>query len=89
VCGTMVIFGLHLYLTALTAIFICHGLFACEMKSKLRVSKLRDLSAGIVRSTKMTRTIIVRRNYAHFIKKYSRWVLPSACTPISIFVQVC
>ena len=30
------------------------------------------LHAGIVKSTKMTRTIIVRRNYAHFIKKYSR-----------------
>ena len=29
--------------------------------------------AGIVKSAKMTRTIIVRRNYAHFIKKYARW----------------
>jgi ribosomal protein S17 len=30
------------------------------------------LGAGVVKSAKMTRTIIVRRNYAHFIKKYAR-----------------
>ncbi|EIE18766.1 ribosomal protein S11 component of cytosolic 80S ribosome and 40S small subunit [Coccomyxa subellipsoidea C-169] len=29
--------------------------------------------SGIVRSTKMNRTIIVRRNYAHYIKKYARY----------------
>lgn len=28
---------------------------------------------GIVRSTKMTRTIVVRRDYLHFIKKYNRY----------------
>jgi hypothetical protein len=27
---------------------------------------------GIVRSTKMTRTIVVRRDYLHYIKKYAR-----------------
>ena len=36
---------------------------------------LRLLSgcAGTVKSTKMNRTIIVRRNYVHFIKKYGRY----------------
>ncbi|KAK9823069.1 hypothetical protein WJX81_006727 [Elliptochloris bilobata] len=29
--------------------------------------------SGIVKSTKMSRTIIVRRNYAHYIKKYARY----------------
>ena len=28
--------------------------------------------AGIVKTAKMDKTIIVRRNYAHFIKKYAR-----------------
>jgi hypothetical protein len=28
--------------------------------------------AGVVKSTKMNRTIIVRRNYFHYIKKYQR-----------------
>ena len=32
--------------------------------------------AGVVKSTKMTRTIIVRRNYFHYIKKYQR------CAPV-------
>jgi hypothetical protein len=30
--------------------------------------------AGVVKSTKMNRTIIVRRNYFHYIKKYQRCV---------------
>ena len=30
------------------------------------------IMAGTVKSTKMTRTIIVRRNYFHFIPKYQR-----------------
>merc|ERR1712137_1197480 len=29
--------------------------------------------SGIVKSAKMDKTIIVRRNYAHFVKKYSRY----------------
>lgn len=29
--------------------------------------------AGVVKSAKMSRTIIVRRNYAHYIKKYARY----------------
>eukprot|EP00197_Chlamydomonas_leiostraca_P003590 CAMPEP_0202859518 /NCGR_PEP_ID=MMETSP1391-20130828/1588_1 /ASSEMBLY_ACC=CAM_ASM_000867 /TAXON_ID=1034604 /ORGANISM="Chlamydomonas leiostraca, Strain SAG 11-49" /LENGTH=156 /DNA_ID=CAMNT_0049538553 /DNA_START=52 /DNA_END=522 /DNA_ORIENTATION=+ len=28
---------------------------------------------GVVRSTKMTRTIVVRRDYLHYIKKYARY----------------
>eukprot|EP00882_Tetradesmus_deserticola_P000111 GHRQ01000124.1.p1 GENE.GHRQ01000124.1~~GHRQ01000124.1.p1 ORF type:complete len:181 (+),score=72.52 GHRQ01000124.1:70-543(+) len=28
---------------------------------------------GIVKSTKMTRTIVVRRDYLHYIKKYARY----------------
>ena len=28
--------------------------------------------SGLVRSTKMHRTIIIRRNYVHYIKKYAR-----------------
>lgn len=29
--------------------------------------------SGIVKSTKMNKTIIVRRNYVHYIKKYARY----------------
>lgn len=29
-------------------------------------------TSGVVRSTKMTRTIVVRRDYLHYIKKYAR-----------------
>merc|ERR1712130_1090868 len=29
---------------------------------------------GVVKSTKMRRTIVVRRNYFHYIKKYQRYV---------------
>ena len=32
--------------------------------------------SGIVKSTKMNKTIIVRRNYVHFIKKYARYAPP-------------
>jgi hypothetical protein len=32
-------------------------------------------STGVVRSTKMNRTIVVRRDYLHFIKKYGRYGL--------------
>jgi len=39
----------------------------------LPCSKLMKVdSAGIVKSAKMDKTIIVRRNYAHYVKKYSR-----------------
>ena len=38
---------------------------------------LAPTHAGVVKSAKMTRTIIVRRNYAHFIKKYARCLLGS------------
>jgi len=43
--------------------------------------------AGTCHSAKMQRTIIVRRNYLHFVKKYQRWQkdlyfwLPSAAIP--------
>jgi small subunit ribosomal protein S11e len=30
------------------------------------------VAAGQVKSTKMTRTIVVRRDYLHYIKKYAR-----------------
>ncbi|CAL5220540.1 g2575 [Coccomyxa viridis] len=40
--------------------------------------------SGIVRSTKMTRTIIVRRNYAHFIKKYSRYEKRHTNVPVHV-----
>lgn len=29
--------------------------------------------SGVVKSTKMNRTIVVRRDYLHFVKKYSRY----------------
>ena len=29
-------------------------------------------ATGVVKSTKMTRTIVVRRDYLHYIKKYAR-----------------
>jgi hypothetical protein len=32
------------------------------------------LHAGIVKSTKMNRTIVVRRDYLHYVKKYARSV---------------
>ncbi len=34
-----------------------------------------------VKSTKMNRTIVVRRDYLHYIKKYQRWVPGRAGTP--------
>lgn len=41
---------------------------------------------GVVHSTKMKRTIIVRRNYLHYIPKYSRYEkrhtnVPAHCSP--------
>lgn len=33
---------------------------------------LRGACAGVVKSTKMTRSIVVRRDYLHYIKKYAR-----------------
>jgi len=41
---------------------------------------------GVVTSTKMKRTIIVRRNYLHYIKKYNRYEkrhknVPAHCSP--------
>ena len=60
--------------------WLCHVLLFAGNALQFALSKLEWLqaltqgvaAAGIVRSTKMTRTIIVRRNYAHFIKKYAR-----------------
>jgi hypothetical protein len=34
----------------------------------------RPPTPGVVKSTKMTRTIVVRRDYLHYIKKYARCV---------------
>lgn len=41
---------------------------------------------GMVTSTKMKRTIIVRRDYLHYVKKYSRYqkrhiMIPAHCSP--------
>ena len=47
---------------------------------------------GMVISTKMKRTIIVRRNYLHFIKKYNRFEkrhtnVPAHCSPAFSRIQ--
>ncbi|CAL8464416.1 g3951 [Coccomyxa elongata] len=42
---------------------------------------------GIVKSTKMNRTIIVRRNYAHYIKKYARY--EKRHTNIAVHISPC
>ncbi|CAG9462178.1 unnamed protein product [Pedinophyceae sp. YPF-701] len=42
------------------------------------------MMTGIVKSTKMTRTIVVRRNYMHFIRKYSRYEKRHTNTPAHI-----
>lgn len=36
---------------------------------------------GVVKSTKMTRTIIVRRDYLHYVKKYQRFQKRHSNTP--------
>jgi small subunit ribosomal protein S11e len=41
---------------------------------------------GVVKSAKMTNTIIVRRDYLHFLKKYQRYEkrhsnIPAHCSP--------
>lgn len=42
---------------------------------------------GIVKSTKMTRTIVVRRDYLHYIKKYARY--EKRHTNISAHISPC
>jgi small subunit ribosomal protein S11e len=39
---------------------------------------------GQVKSTKMTRTIIVKRDYFHFVKKYSRYEKRHSNTPAHV-----
>mmetsp|Transcript_237 Transcript_237/g.203 ORF Transcript_237/g.203 Transcript_237/m.203 type:complete len:156 (+) Transcript_237:74-541(+) len=39
---------------------------------------------GVVVSTKMTRTIIIRRNYLHYISKYNRFEKRHQNTPVHI-----
>ena len=41
--------------------------------------------AGTCHSAKMVRTIIVRRNYLHFVKKYQRFVWVSFSVSISLY----
>ena len=41
--------------------------------------------SGVVKSTKMNKTIIVRRNYVHYIKKYARCV--SFCNVAAVMVD--
>ena len=42
------------------------------MRARVHRRHAQYLFAGTVKSTKMIRTITVRRNYLHFIKKYQR-----------------
>ena len=42
------------------------------MRGVLTAPCVHGLSPGVVRSTKMNRTIVVRRDYLHYIKKYAR-----------------
>eukprot|EP00878_Enallax_costatus_P000118 GHUV01000157.1.p1 GENE.GHUV01000157.1~~GHUV01000157.1.p1 ORF type:complete len:156 (+),score=52.01 GHUV01000157.1:133-600(+) len=42
---------------------------------------------GVVKSTKMTRTIVVRRDYLHYIKKYARY--EKRHTNISAHISPC
>jgi len=37
---------------------------------------------GVVVSTKMTRTIIIRRDYLHFVRKYNRFEKRHQTTPV-------
>jgi len=51
-----------------------------------QVSIRGRILSGVVKSTKMTRTIIVRRDYLRFVKKYSRFEkrhknVPAHCSP--------
>ena len=39
-----------------------------------RITRAAAWPAGTVKSTKMTRTIVVRRDYLHYVKKYARCV---------------
>jgi small subunit ribosomal protein S11e len=48
---------------------------------------------GIVKSTKMERTIILRREYLHYIRKYNRYEkrhknLAAHCSPAFVGIQV-
>eukprot|EP00891_Asterochloris_glomerata_P002203 jgi/Astpho2/2203/fgenesh1_pg.00040_%23_45_t len=43
--------------------------------------------SGLVRSTKMHRTIIIRRNYVHYIKKYARY--EKRHTNVAVHVSPC
>ena len=45
--------------------------------------------SGIVKSTKMNKTIIVRRNYVHYIKKYARYVLRLVISAAVLFLHWC
>ena len=56
----------------------------CPFTSK--VSIRGRFFKGVVLSNKMTRTLILRRDYLHFIKKYNRFEkrhhnLPAHCSP--------
>lgn len=41
--------------------------------------------AGTCHSAKMMRTIIVRRNYLHYVKKYQRW---ESCLPCMVPIEL-
>lgn len=51
------------------------------------------MQTGIVKSTKMNRTVSVRRDYLHYIKKYNRYekrhsMTPAHCSPAWIGLKV-
>ena len=58
-----------------------------ESSSKCSLGPLTVVTArGVVLSTKMTRTVVLRRDYLHYIKKYNRFEkrhhnLPAHLTP--------
>jgi hypothetical protein len=47
------------------------------------------IMAGTVKSTKMTRTIIVRRNYFHYIPKYQRYGSCALCALLIAMMAFC
>lgn len=65
----MFLFLVGLHLDPIWAESCCLGLIGAGKASSEGIC---FAATGIVKSTKMHRTIIVRRNYAHYIRKYGR-----------------
>jgi hypothetical protein len=65
------------FATAPQAGTTCRRVGGCRLGSVLLQAPCCDrcmsfVAVGQVKSTKMTRTIVVRRDYLHYIKKYAR-----------------